>query len=58
MLPTILKLLMHLYDVNSGSILLDGIDTRDLQQVSLHPPCHHLFWYGSQVAGVVSSWCT
>lgn len=32
---TILKLLMRLYDVNSGSILLDGIDTRDLQQASL-----------------------
>lgn len=32
---TILKLLMRLYDVNSGSILLDGIDTRDLQQVPL-----------------------
>ena len=30
---TILKLLMRLYDVNSGSILLDDIDTRDLQQV-------------------------
>ncbi len=34
---TILKLLMRLYDVNSGSILLDGIDTRDLQQASLYP---------------------
>lgn len=33
---TILKLLMRLYDVNSGSILLDGIDTRDLQQVPLY----------------------
>lgn len=32
---TILKLLMRLYDVNSGSILLDDIDTRDLQQASL-----------------------
>ena len=30
---TILKLLMRLYDVTSGSIQLDGIDTRDLQQV-------------------------
>lgn len=30
---TILKLLMRLYDVTSGSINLDGIDTRDLQQV-------------------------
>ena len=30
---TILKLLMRLYDVNSGSILLDGIDTRELKQV-------------------------
>ena len=30
---TILKLLMRLYDVTSGSIKLDGIDTRDLQQV-------------------------
>ncbi len=39
---TILKLLMRLYDVNSGSILLDGIDTRDLQQVSLHPSCHFI----------------
>lgn len=31
---TILKLLMRLYDVSSGSIHLDGIDTRDLKQVS------------------------
>ena len=30
---TILKLLMRLYDVTSGSIKLDGIDARDLQQV-------------------------
>lgn len=30
---TVLKLLMRLYDVSSGSILLDGIDTRELQQV-------------------------
>jgi len=39
---TILKLLMRLYDVNSGSILLDGIDTRDLQQASLHSSCHFI----------------
>lgn len=30
---TILKLLMRLYDVTSGSINLDGIDARELQQV-------------------------
>ncbi len=41
---TILKLLMRLYDVNSGSILLDGIDTRDLQQVSLHFSCDFICW--------------
>ncbi|KAL3155600.1 hypothetical protein ABBQ38_010855 [Trebouxia sp. C0009 RCD-2024] len=32
---TILKLLMRLYDVTSGSINLDGIDARELQQASL-----------------------
>ena len=41
---TILKLLMRLYDVNSGSILLDGIDTRELQQVSLHFSCDFICW--------------
>lgn len=33
---TILKLLMRLYDVTSGSIKLDGIDARDLQQVGVY----------------------
>ncbi len=55
---TILKLLMRLYDVNSGSILLDGIDTRDLQQVSLYPSCHHLLTHAFQVACTLSSQCT
>ena len=52
---TILKLLMRLYDVNSGSILLDGIDTRDLQQVSLslHPlMLFHMLAHALQVG-----WC-
>ena len=55
---TILKLLMRLYDINSGSILLDGIDARDLQQVSLHPSCHHLLGHASQATCMLSSWCT
>ena len=52
---TILKLLMRLYDVNSGSILLDGIDTRDLQQVNLRPSCKHLLVHASQVTCLLSS---
>lgn len=35
---TILKLLVRLYDTTSGSIYLDGIEARELQQAS--PPVH------------------
>jgi len=44
---TILKLLMRLYDVNSGSIMLDGIDTRDLQQV--HTMAGHIHQLSSGI---------
>ena len=33
---TIINLIMRLYDVNRGSISIDGIDIRDIEQTSLH----------------------
>lgn len=32
---TLLRILMRLYDVQSGAVKLEGIDVRDLQQESL-----------------------
>ena len=33
--PTIVKLLMRFYDVNSGSIKIDGVDIRDMKRDDL-----------------------
>ena len=34
---TVLKLLMRLYDVSSGTVCVNGLDVRELKQVQLTP---------------------
>lgn len=38
---TVLKLLMRLYDVSSGTVHVNGVDVRDLKQASMQKCCEH-----------------
>lgn len=52
---SIIRLLCRLYDINQGSILLDGVDIRDLPQAELRRRMAVIFQDGFLFAGDVKS---
>lgn len=52
---SILKLIPRLYDINSGSITIDGVDIRDIKQKELHSHIGYVPQKTSLFSGTVAS---